>query len=46
MDADPAEVDNLAGDLQRAELLAVLKRKLRAFKERTKDPWRLKWEYE
>ncbi len=43
---DPDEVDNLANDPKHAELLASLKAKVRAFQERTNDPWILKWEYE
>jgi N-sulfoglucosamine sulfohydrolase len=44
--ADPNETRNLAEDAQHAQKLAELQGKLRAFQERTADPWRLKWERE
>jgi N-sulfoglucosamine sulfohydrolase len=43
---DPAEGHNLAGDPAHAAVLAELKARLRAFQERTSDPWGLKWTYE
>ncbi len=43
---DPHEVKNLADDPKHAKVLEELKSKLKAFQERTKDPWILKWEYE
>ncbi|HOF40230.1 MAG TPA: sulfatase [Candidatus Hydrogenedentes bacterium] len=46
LETDPDEVNNLAGDPAHAETLERLKRKLRAFQERTDDPWILKWERE
>ena len=46
LEADPDEVVNLADDPAHADVLDELKRKLRAFQERTKDPWILKWDYE
>jgi N-sulfoglucosamine sulfohydrolase len=46
LEKDPDEVHNLAGDPKHAEVLADLKAKLRAFQERTGDPWKLKWDYE
>jgi N-sulfoglucosamine sulfohydrolase len=46
LDADPHETKNLAGDPRQAELLAELKEKLKAFQQRTADPWLLKWDYE
>lgn len=46
LDADPDETKNLAADSEHAATLASLKEKLRAFQERTKDPWLHKWEYE
>jgi N-sulfoglucosamine sulfohydrolase len=46
LENDPHEVNNLASDPDHAGTLAELKAKLRAFQERTKDPWILKWEYE
>ena len=44
LEADPGEVNNLAGAPEHAELLAELQGRLRAFQERTGDPWRLQWE--
>lgn len=44
--ADPDETKNLAGDPNHAKLLAEMKAELKAFQERTADPWVLKWEYE
>jgi N-sulfoglucosamine sulfohydrolase len=44
--ADPHETKNLAADPRQAELLAELKGKLKAFQQRTADPWLLKWDYE
>jgi N-sulfoglucosamine sulfohydrolase len=43
---DPNETKNLAGDPNYAKLLAEMKAELKAFQERTADPWVLKWEYE
>ena len=43
---DPDETKNLAGDANYAKLLAEMKTELKAFQERTADPWVLKWEYE
>jgi N-sulfoglucosamine sulfohydrolase len=43
---DPDEMKNLAGDANYAKLLAEMKGELKAFQERTSDPWVLKWEYE
>ena len=43
---DPLEVKNLIDDTQHAEIFEKLKAKLKAFQERTKDPWIVKWEYE
>jgi N-sulfoglucosamine sulfohydrolase len=43
---DPGETQNLAADANHAETLAQLKAKLKAFQERTGDPWLLKWQYE
>ncbi len=44
--ADPDEVKNLADDPKHAELLQRLQDKLRAFQERTGDPWVVKYRYE
>lgn len=41
--ADPDEVQNLAAQQQFAQLLAELQAELRAFQERTSDPWLVKW---
>jgi N-sulfoglucosamine sulfohydrolase len=46
LEQDPDETVNLAGDARHAALLGELKEKLKAFQERTADPWLLKWEYE
>lgn len=46
LENDPDELHNLAGDPAHAETLARMQAKLKAFQERTKDPWVLKWEYE
>ena len=43
LESDPYEVQNLAQD---SSLLESLQRKLRAFQERTGDPWISKWTYE
>jgi N-sulfoglucosamine sulfohydrolase len=44
--ADPDETKNLAAEARYAKLLAEMKAELKAFQERTEDPWVLKWEYE
>jgi N-sulfoglucosamine sulfohydrolase len=46
LNADPHETVNLANDPAHEKTLARLQDKLRAFQENTKDPWRLKWDYE
>ena len=46
LEQDPHEVENLAFEPQHAETLAALQQKLKAWQERTNDPWVLKWEYE
>jgi len=43
---DPDEARNLADEPAHAETLKRLQAKLKAFQERTVDPWRLKWRYE
>ncbi len=43
---DPHEVKNLADDRQYKARLEEMKAKLKAFQQRTKDPWILKWDYE
>jgi len=46
LENDPDELHNLAEDSAHAKTLARMQAKLKAFQERTKDPWLLKWEYE
>ena len=46
VEKDPNEVSNLAADPKHAATLEQLKAKLKAFEERTSDPWLHKWEYE
>lgn len=46
LQADPHEGRNLADDPKYDSLRAELIAKLKAFEERTHDPWILKWEYE
>ena len=46
LEHDPYEANNLADDPAHADVLATYKAKLRAFQERTSDPWVLKWIYE
>ena len=43
---DPHEGNNLASSSKHVELLARLKKKLKAFQEQTNDPWVMKWRYE
>ena len=43
---DPHEGNNLAADPNYAKLLAEMITKLKAFEERTNDPWIIKWRYE
>lgn len=46
LEQDPHESHNLARDPAHAATLAAYTRKLRAFQERTSDPWVLKWSYQ
>lgn len=46
LENDPHEVNNLAGDPKCFKVLEQLKGKLKAFQERTNDPWILKWKHE
>lgn len=46
MASDPDETKNLADDPRYASTLEELKGKIKAFQQRTGDPWILKWEYE
>ena len=43
---DPHEGNNLADSSKHVELLARLKKKLKAFQTKTNDPWVMKWRYE
>lgn len=46
LEADPNETHNLADDPAHAARLKELQAKVRAWQERTRDPWVTKWEYE
>jgi N-sulfoglucosamine sulfohydrolase len=46
LESDPGETKNLAADANHAEAVKQLKSKLKAFQERTGDPWLHKWQYE
>lgn len=46
LEADPLESTNLAGDPGHAEVLAKYRAKLKAFQQRTTDPWLMKQMYE
>ena len=46
LEHDPLESRNLAADPKYAQLLAELKGKIKAFQERTGDPWVIKWQYQ
>ena len=46
LESDPHEVRNLANDARYAEVFDDLKRRLRAWQERTQDPWTVKYRYE
>jgi len=46
LEKDPHEVVNRVDDKAYADVLAELQTKLKAFQNRTKDPWILKWRYE
>ncbi len=46
LQADPGETVNLAARPECAALVAQFCAKLKAFQERTNDPWLHKWEYE
>jgi N-sulfoglucosamine sulfohydrolase len=43
---DPHELKNVAADPKYAEVLADLRRRLRAWQTATKDPWLVKYEHE
>lgn len=46
LSADPDEIRNLAGDPAHRAVFDAMLARLKAFQERTKDPWRHKWVYE
>jgi len=46
LEADPEELVNLAESPAHAKILSELKAKLRAWQEKTKDPWIVKYEYD
>ncbi|MCK4751976.1 MAG: sulfatase-like hydrolase/transferase [Planctomycetes bacterium] len=46
LEKDPDEINNLAGDSKFAKVLEELKGKLKAFQQKTKDPWVHKWDYD
>lgn len=46
LEADPHELNNLAADGTHASVLEELQAKVKAFQQRTSDPWVSKWEYE
>src|SRR5262249_12121340 len=43
---DPNELQNLAGDAKHAKVLADLRKRLRAWQEKTHDPWLIKYLHE
>jgi len=46
LEKDPDEINNLASTKKYSGILDTLKNKLKAFQQRTKDPWIHKWVYE
>jgi N-sulfoglucosamine sulfohydrolase len=46
LENDPGELVNLADDPRYAEMVAEFCQRVRAFQERTRDPWVHKWDYE
>lgn len=46
LQTDPWETKNLADDPKHADVLKDMKAKIKAFQEKTKDPWAHKWVYE
>ena len=44
--ADPFESTNLAFKPEHQARLTKMQEKLKAWQQKTKDPWFLKWEYE
>ncbi len=43
---DPHEIHNLSGDPAHQPILEDYQNRLRAYQQKTNDPWILKWEYE
>lgn len=46
LESDPDELRNLADDPAQSERVQAMLAELRAFQERTHDPWEVKWRYE
>ena len=46
MEADPAEIENLASNPEFERTLSNLQDRLRAFQEASGDPWVVKYKYE
>jgi N-sulfoglucosamine sulfohydrolase len=46
LEVDPDETNNLADNPEYADMIDTMCEKLKAFQERTSDPWLHKWEYE
>ena len=46
IEKDPHEAKNLAGNVKYAETLADLRKRLRDWQEKTKDPWVVKYTHE
>ena len=46
LSTDPDEIHNLAADPASAKLLEELRGKIKAFQEKTADPWLVKWDHE
>lgn len=46
LESDPDEVVNLADRPEHAATLELLKKEIKDFQQRTKDPWIMKWDYE
>ena len=46
LSVDPWEAKNLAGDKKYAKVLDEMKAKLKAFQQKTKDPWIIMWDHD
>lgn len=46
IESDPNEINNLVNDVRHQAVLDDLRKRLRYFQERTKDPWLVKYTYE